>query len=401
MTALKTEQTMTGQTQPGLIILLAACTALGPISITLYTPSMSAIAAELGATLPAVQNTLALFLLGFGGGHLFIGPISDRFGRRPVILVGMALYGLAGLVCAQTTSIEEMQIARFCQGLLACSGSLIARAVVRDRFEGVKALRMFSFIGTIVALAPALGPFVGGQLQVWFGWRATFYVLAGFGFLLLFFCGVFLRESNINPVVGFSPLRLARTYGGLLRHRSYMGTVFLVGFTFAGFFANHNFLPFLLIGELGIRPNYFGLLVVFIASAFAMGSFLVGRSGEKLSARTLVITGTLVSLLGGLSMILLSGELTIIRVVVPMMIFGLGFGLITPPAINIALAPFPLAAGSASAMLGFIQMGAAGLINMTTGPLYDGTATPLGWIMLGGAGMALLMAYTGGAREGK
>jgi len=353
---------------------------------------MSAIAAELGATLPQVQNTLGLFLLGFAVANLLWGSLSDRFGRRPIMLIGMALYGLAGLACAQTTSIEGLQIARLCQGFAACSGQVIASAVVRDRFEGTKAIQVFSLMGTVIALSPALGPLIGGQLQVWFGWRAGFHVLAGFGFLILALCGVFLRESNANPILGaLVPSRLARIYGGFLRHRSYMCVVLLLGFIFSGLFAYHSFSPFLLIGELGMRPDHFGILAVFMASSMAAGNFLVGRLAKRFPAPVLIVIGTLVSMLGGFLMTLLSGELTTVRIIVPMMIFALGFGLATPPATSMALAPFPHVAGSAAAMLGFIRVGLAGLLSMATGPLYDGTATPLGWIMLGCAGVGLLI----------
>nr|VFJ65009.1 MAG: MFS transporter, DHA1 family, bicyclomycin/chloramphenicol resistance protein [Candidatus Kentron sp. FW] len=246
--------------QLGLIVLLSACTLLGPVSITMYTPSMPAIAAGLGATLPSVQNTLAIFLLGFGIAHFLWGPLSDRFGRRPVILVGLALYTLSALACAHSTTIGELQLARFFQGAMACSGPLIARAIVRDRFEGAEALQVFSFIGIILILAPVLGPLVGGELQVWFDWQAGFYVLVGWGALMLALCGIFLRESNANPIDTLSFRSLIKIYGELLRNKSYAGAVLVVGFIFSGFLSFQGFTPFLLVDELSMRPNHFGLL---------------------------------------------------------------------------------------------------------------------------------------------
>nr|VFJ44583.1 MAG: MFS transporter, DHA1 family, bicyclomycin/chloramphenicol resistance protein [Candidatus Kentron sp. FW]VFJ54117.1 MAG: MFS transporter, DHA1 family, bicyclomycin/chloramphenicol resistance protein [Candidatus Kentron sp. FW] len=382
---------MTTQRQSGLVVLLTTCALLGTISTSLYIPSMSIIAVELDTTLSAVQNTLSLFLLGFGVAYLFLGPLSDRFGRRPVMLAGMALCMLTAIACAQATSIEGLQIARFCQGFAACSGPVTASAIVRDRFEGVKTLHIFSLIGATVALSPALGPLIGGEIQVRFGWRAGFYFLACWGFLMLLLCGAFLRESNRHPVSNaLAPSRLVGIYRSVLRQRAHVSAGLLVGFLFTGLFTYNGFAPFLLMDEIGIRPDHFGLLAMFIGSSMAIGNLLSRWLAKRVAIDAVIAIAILLSILGAVLMTSLSGELTIIRIVVPMMIFVLGLGVAIPCAMSIALHPFPHLAGSASAMFGFIHMGIAGALNITMGPLYDGTATPLGWAMLGMAGMALL-----------
>lgn len=377
--------------QLGLTVLLTACVAFGSLSVSIYVPSMPAIAEQLGSSLASVQATLSLFLMGFAVAQLFYGPISDRYGRRPVILTGLCIYVLASIACAFAPNIEMLQLARFIQGVGACSGPVIARAVVRDHYPPTDAAKVFSMIGTAVALAPALGPIIGGQMQVHFGWRSIFIVLAVFGSLIVAICWIKLKETIREPVMdALQPRRLVQIYASLLGHGFYMGNVLVSSLLFAGLFCYTTLSPFLFIQELGIRPDVFGGLMIFTVGSYALGSFSAGRLIGRLDARRLVVLGITISLVGAVLLFAFSNKLSLAAVIGPMMLFLLGFGLSLPPSSATALQPFPRVAGSASALMGFLQMAVGGIASLVIQPIYHGTAMPLGVMNIALAAIALI-----------
>lgn len=385
------EETETTDRQLGLTCLLTACVAFGSLSVSIYVPSMPAIAEELGSSLGAVQATLSLFLLGFACAQLFYGPVSDRFGRRPVLLTALIIYVAASVICAFAPSIGWLQLARFLQGVGACGAPVVARAVVRDHYPASESARVFSFIGTAVALAPALGPIIGGQMQVLFGWRSIFFFLAGFGILMLMLSWWRLPETLREKVLdALHPYRLVQIYTSLLGHGFYMGNVMVSSLLFAGLFCYTTLSPFLFIQELGIRPDVFGTLMIFTVGSYAFGSFTAGRLVSRLGARQLIVLGATISLVGSVLLFAFADTLSLVRVIGPMMLFLLGFGLSLPPSSATALQPFPRVAGSASALMGFLQMAVGGLASLLIQPVYHGTALPLGGVTIGLAAGALI-----------
>lgn len=371
------------------LALITALVALGALSTSLYTPSLPAIAEDFGATSGAVQRTLTTFLIGFAGAQLVIGPLSDAFGRRPVLLIGLVAYAGAGVFCALATTVDQLMLGRFLQGFAACAGPVVGRAIVRDLYEGPAAARAFSAVGTALAVVPALAPILGGAIQAHLGWEAAFLALAGIGLTLLGMSLLKLHETIAERRPdALNPLRLARIYGELLRNRIYMGHALAGGFVFGGFFGYFADAPFLFIGELGIAPDVFGLLMIFTVGGYASGSFLSGRLAGRWRRRRIILTGTGISVCGAVLLLVFSGELSVARVIGPMCVYTLGFGLTLPACFAGALAPFPRVAGSASAMLGFLQMSGAGAASLLVQPLYDGTAATLGIVVLGMSGGA-------------
>jgi DHA1 family bicyclomycin/chloramphenicol resistance-like MFS transporter len=379
-----------------LISQLTALVALGPVSISLYVPSMPALAAEFQATPGLVQQSFTIFVVGFAAAQLVYGPLSDRFGRRPVLIGGLILYIAASLACALSTGIDQFLVARLAQGLGACVGPVVVRAIVRDRFERADAVRAFAFIGTAIALAPAVGPLIGGFLEVWFGWRSAFLFLVGYGLLMTGLVLARLEESiprrDRNAT---DPARLLRNYASLLTNTRYLGYMAPITFCFGGLFAYNATAPFLFIDELGLSPDQFGMLAVFTVSTYATGSLLAGWLGVRLSTRRMASMGLAAAGLGTALMLLLADELSLARVIGPMMLFVFGFGLMIPACTAAALQPFPHIAGSASAMMGFLQMGIGAGGSLAMSRLYDGTAMSLGLVMammaaLGAAAFLLL-----------
>ncbi len=351
-------------------VLLTAMVALGPISTDLYLPSLPAIGAAFGVSNAEVQLTLSVFLAGFAVSQLVYGPLSDRFGRRPVILGGLALYLLATIVCAFAGSIEVLILARFLQALGACVGPVLGRAVVRDIYGRERAARMLSYMGMAMALAPAFGPILGGFLEVWFGWRANFAALAAFAVATLAGALVTLPETNRwKSPDATRPGHLLATYLGLLRHRSYIGYVLVTACTYAGIFSFISGSAFVLIGLLGLSPDVYGFCFAAIVVGYMAGTFLSGRLTLALGLERMVQLGTAVQVAGGaagLGLLLLDG-VTLAGIVLPVVVFMLGTGLAMPNAQAGAIGPFPRAAGSASALLGFFQMGLAALVGIAVG----------------------------------
>ncbi|MCK5622783.1 MAG: multidrug effflux MFS transporter [Alphaproteobacteria bacterium] len=379
-----------------LITQLTALVALGPVSVSLYVPSMPALAAEFQVTPGLVQQSFTIFVVGFAVAQLVYGPMSDRFGRRPVLVGGLMLYIAASLACALSASIDEFLAARLAQGLGACVGPVVVRAIVRDRFERADAVRAFAFIGTAIAVAPAVGPLIGGFLEVWFGWRSAFLFLVGYGVLMTGLVLFRLEETVPERDPGATdPARLIRNYAGLLSNARYLGYLAPVTFCFGGLFAYNATAPFLIIDRLGLSPDRFGMLAIFTVSTYATGSWLAGRLEGRLSTRRTITAGLAAAGLATALMLLLAGELSLARVIGPMMLFVFGFGLLIPACTAAALQPFPRIAGSASAMMGFLQMGVGAVGSLILSKIYDGTAASLGLVMammaaLGAAGFLLL-----------
>ena len=388
----------------GLIILLTALVAMGPVSVTLYLPSMPALGSEFRVDTALVQQSFIIFLAGFSMGQLVYGPLADRFGRRPVLVGGLVFYVVASMACALSMDIETFLMARLAQGLGACVGPVVARAVVRDRFDRSDAVRAFAFIGTALAVAPAIGPLIGGFLEVWFGWRSTFLFLIGYAALMTGLVLVRLEETIPERDPGATdPVRLVRNYGSLLSNKLYLGWLAPIVFCFGGLFTYNAAAPFLFIDGLGLSPDQFGMLAVFTVSAYAAGSRLAGRLEGRLSARNAAGGGLAAATLAGASMLLLSGELSLAHVIAPMMLFVFGFGLLIPACTAAALQPFPRIAGSASAMMGFLQMGTGAVCGMVLSRIFAGTTLSVALIMATlaaiGAVVFLLLTRTVAAED--
>jgi len=356
-------------------VLLTAMVALGPISTDLYLPSLPSIGTAFGVSSAEVQLTLSVFLAGFAVSQLIYGPLSDRFGRRPVILAGIALYLAASLACALAPSIEVLILARFAQALGACVGPAIGRAAVRDIYGRERAARMLSYMGMVMALAPAFGPILGGFLEVWLGWRANFVALVLFALIILTASAAILPETNRWKSRDATRLgHLVGNYRGLLRHRNYVGYLLVVACAYAGIFAFISGSSFVLIGLLGLAPNVYGFCFATIVVGYMVGAFFSGRFSLAIGPERMVQLGTAVQAAGGLLGVALyaAGIVTVTSIVAPVMLFMVGTGLALPNAQAGAIGPFPHMAGAASALLGFFQMGLAALIGIAVG---HGSAT--------------------------
>ncbi len=368
---------------PGWIILMGALTAIAPLSIDMYLPGFPAIAADLSA-LGRVELTLAAFFIGVALGQLFYGPVSDRFGRKPPLYFGLALFASASVGAALAQSIEALVLWRLMQGLGGCAGMVIARAVVRDRCAPQEAAKMFSLLMLVMGLAPILAPLLGSFLLKVASWRALFAVLALFSTLCLFAIWKTLAESHDTKHA--EPLQLGHVlenYGKLLRHRPFMAYTLSSGLAFSGMFAYIAGSPFVAMQLHGLTPQQYGWM--FGANAFGLiaasqlNVMLLRRHGMTriLQAGLFIAAGAglVLALLTALKLATLPWLLT------GFFIFVSSMGLIAPNGGAAALADQGSKAGTASALMGALQFTLATLTGASMSLWHDGTALPLVCVM--------------------
>jgi MFS transporter, DHA1 family, multidrug resistance protein len=387
---------MRGARRPGkLALLLGALTAFGPLSIDMYLPSFQAIALDLAARPAQVQLTLAVFFVALGIGQAFYGPISDRYGRKRPLCFGLALYVLASAACALTRSIEGLIAWRFAQALGGCAGMVIARAVVRDRFDEREAARFFSLLMLVTGLAPILAPSVGGQIVVFFSWRVIFWTLAGFGLLCFVAVSILLPESlpperRTQGGVGAA----LRVYARLLRDRAFMRYALSGALVISGMFTYIFGSPFVFMQIYGVRPERFGWIFGSIAlgliSASQLNRFLLARvAGAGILSRALVVTAT-----AGLALLITAwtGAGGLAGLLAPLFVYIASLGFVLPNVIATALASQGRNAGTASALLGTLQFGAGASVGMLLGALGAGTAVPMA-ALIAACGLAALVVH--------
>ena len=360
--------------------LLTALVALGPLSTDMYLPALPILMRNFGAGVAPAQFTLSVFLIGFAFGQLLVGPLSDRFGRRPVLLWGMALYAVASVGCASAGDFQQLTLARLFQSLGACCGPVLGRAVVRDVYGRERAARMFAYMAMAMAAAPAVAPMIGGFLTQWPGWRGIFLALGLVGAALAAATAAMLSETNPHLCPeAVRPGRLLANYLMLLSNRTYAGYVLCFAGVFSSLFAFISGSSFVLIDRFGLSPVRYGLSFGMVVLGYMAGSFLSGRLTQRLGIARMIVLGLAVGTGGGLLglALTLAGADTVPAIVGPVALVMVGAGLVLPNAMAGAIAPFGEMAGTASALLGFAQMLCAALGGMAIAHFGAAGALPM------------------------
>ena len=369
----------------GIAFLLAAMSALAPFSIDTYLPSFPEIAEKLHATPLQVQQTLSVYLFSFAVMTLWHGAISDRFGRRKVILTALALFSLASVGCAFATSIEQLWFWRSMQGLTAGAGIVISRAVVRDLFDGPAAQRLMSQITMMFAIAPAIAPVIGGWLQVAFGWRSVFAFLVLLTAALWFACWKLLPETlPVEKRQSLKPDYLARTYWKVLTSPRFLLACAAISMNFSGFFLYVLSAPVFLMQHLELPETaflwLFGPAMCGLLSGSSLSSYLAG----KRSRPTTIAYGYV--LMGSGALINLAVNLTLPPglpwSVAPIFIYTTGMSLVMPSMTLYALDPFPEQRGLAASCQTFLQSATNGLVAALIAPAVWASTLSLSLTML-------------------
>jgi DHA1 family bicyclomycin/chloramphenicol resistance-like MFS transporter len=363
------------------IILLVALSSFGPLTMSIYTPVMPAVGRDLLSGADGVKLTLTTYMLGFAVGQLFYGPLSDRYGRRPVLIVGLVFFALTSAGCAFAGSIGGLIVLRILQGLGAASGSVLGRALTRDAYDFREMPLVMSWISLAMNIAPAISPTIGGLLGEWFGWRATFWFVGGFGTILLVVVILALGETNRFRSERIDLGSLLRGSGEMLRDRRFLGYVLTLGFAFAINFGMIAGTPFILQQGLGFSPREFGVIVLVSVSGFTLGGLVNNRLIGRVSPLTIMQWAgwfhiAALSIMGGLA---LSGVVAWWAIVGPHMLLSFGSGMIVPNSNAGAVGLFPKLAGTASSWVGLAQMGLGAL----------GTLAVAGLTSIGGRYMAM------------
>ncbi|WP_440995766.1 multidrug effflux MFS transporter [Arhodomonas sp. SL1] len=376
-------------------LVLAALVAVGPLATDLYLPALPAIGRTLDASSDQVQLTLSLYMLGFAVSQLIYGPLADRFGRKPVIMGGMALFITATIGCALAPTIEAMIVLRFLQALGGCVGPVLGRAAVRDIHGRHEAARVLSHLATAMALAPAIAPVFGGYLLVLAGWPSLFLLVAVYASVVTVVVAWALPEPL--PASNRQPIRagvILSNFRELLSSRVFVGYTLACGFVFGGLFSFLSGSSFVLIEFLGVAEQHYGLYFMLVVFGYIAGSIIAGRLSRAWGIQRLMVAGSLLAAGAGTTMAVLSaaGVYTVAAVIAPHMLFMTGVGIVMPQAMGGAIGPFPHMAGSASALLGFIQMGIAATAGALVGQFHDGTSHSMAFL-IGAMGIATLASF--------
>ena len=363
-----------------LAFVLGALAMFGPFSIDTVFPAFGAMADDLGSTPVAVQQTISSYLLGYGLMSLFHGAISDAVGRRPVILWGIALFGLASVGCALSTDLTTLLVFRFIQGLCAGVGMIVGRAVIRDVFDGEEAQRLMSQVSMIFSIAPAIAPIVGGWILGFGDWHAIFWFLAVLSLVLGALVWRVLPETH--PPERRLPLHaglLMGNYVAMIQHRRFVWLVAVTTMNFAALFLYIASAPVVVMTHLGMGESDFGWFFVPVISGMLAGAWATGRAAGRFAARTMVMAGfacCLVAALANLGYAAIAPGYVYPWAILPLVLLSFGVALVFPQLMLQLLDLYPTQRGSASSMQAFLslmfQAGVAGLLSpmLSASPLF-------------------------------
>ncbi|MSP95756.1 MAG: Bcr/CflA family efflux MFS transporter [Betaproteobacteria bacterium] len=362
-----------------LTVLLGLLVALTPLGTDAYLPVLPAIAQAFGAPVSAVQFTITTFFIGIALGQLVWGPLSDRFGRKSVLLCGLALYLAAALACLGADSVAAISLWRFVQGLGMSSGPVIARTIVRDLHSQEQAARMLARMMVVFGVVPIAAPLLGAQLLAWWGWQAIFALLAAVAIGLLAGVATGLPETAPNERAAISPERIARTFARILREQPFIAPFRVLLCAQIGIFAFVANSAFVLVNAYGLSAREYSVLFATIMIGQIAGAWFTSNMVLRFGIAGMLRLGTRLACGSGVLAAALTwgGVGHWLAIVLPFMVFMFSASCIMPNATAAALSPFPHSAGTASSLLGAIGFLLGALVSIILGAFYDGSARPM------------------------
>ena len=358
-----TKSAVVDKASGALLAILASLAALGTLATNILLPSLPGIASSFDVPTAATGSLMSSFFATFALGQLFVGPLSDRYGRRPLVLAGLVIFVAGSIVCAVAATLSSLVIGRIIQAIGVCASSVLSRAIARDLFSGNALARVLSFIMVAMAAAPGFSPLLGSGLDHVFGWRSSFVSVAAFGVAVGISYAFSVGETHHADRIPLASASILRGYVSLLRDRQFIVPAASVSAVIGGLFAVFTVTPAILVDGLGFTPVALSLFyagTVFIV--FGAG-FAAPRLAQRAGLAAVTRAGLIIASVGCVLMALLAlaGFGNFASYLLPMLVFLFGMGLVNPIGTALTLSPFGARAGSASALLGFLQMGAAAL----------------------------------------
>lgn len=358
----------------GMTLLLAMITAIQPLSTDMYLPSLLSIGDYFNTDMSKVQFTLTAFMIGFATGQIFYGPFADKYGRRPVLLISLAIYIAGTLTCLFAQNIETLIFGRFMQAVGGCGPVVLGRAIVRDILKGAEAGKMLASMGFIMGFVPLIAPIIGGLIETYFGWRGHFYIffIAGCWIACLI---IFLLPETVNQktTAKLTPRTFVKIYDGLLSSKIFRFFAMRNAFAYGGLFAFITGSSYYIQTRFELTPKLFGFAFAFVVLGYLTGTLLSARYGGRLGSYKMIFVGACFQLVGGLGMIGLHviGAFHVVQIVVPMYLYLLGNGIIMPQSQAGSMHDFPHKAGAASSLAGVMQVGAGAIVGTIVGSLIE------------------------------
>jgi MFS transporter, DHA1 family, multidrug resistance protein len=369
--------------RPSFIALLVAVSAVSPLGINMYLPSMPGMARAFSVDFTTIQLTLSLYLAAMALGQLIIGPLSDRFGRRPVLLIGLTAFVAGSLICFLAQNVSLLIFGRVVQAMGGSAGITLSRAIVRDLFGRNQVASMIGYVTMGMAVAPMIAPTIGGVLDTYFGWRASFAFLIVFGGSALLFAVWQLYETNHSRGSADSVRELLRRYGSLFRSRLFWGYTLATSLVSAVFFAFLAGAPYVMIELMGRSPAEYGFYFAIVPSGYILGNFITGRFAGRVGTNRMILAGTFMVMasVAAMAAVFATGVMHPTAFFGPMFFIGAGNGLVLPSGIAGAVSVRPDLAGAAAGLAGSLQIGFGALVAPFVGATLDTTVWPLITIM--------------------
>ena len=374
------------------VLLLIAITALGPLALNIVLPSLSSLTEAFATDYGTAQLALSLYLIGFAVGQLAYGPMSDRYGRRPMALAGLLLFLAGTVLAASAQDVVGLLVGRVLQALGASAGMVLGRAIVRDLFDRERSASILAFLMMAMVVVPMLAPLIGGTVDSLYGWRTSYLVCLVAGGAVLLAVWVWLGETLPAPQPLPGLRGMMHSYACLLRRHAFRVYAAQVAFSSAAFFAFLGGAPYVTVEIMGRSPAEYGAWFTIGAAAYMLGNMVSGFASQRAGIERMVLAGTAASLLGVLIMfaLALAGFVHPLAVFLPMALNAFGNGLSLPNGLAGAVSVDPALAGAASGLSGFLQMGVGAAASILVGHLIAGRESQLLMVtvMLGGATLA-------------
>lgn len=371
---------MTKKQKYTFIFILGALSALGPLSIDMYLPSFKYIASYLNTDIANVTLSLTSYFIGISIGQLIYGPITDKYGRKKPLIVGLSIFTITAIACVFSPSVNWLIGLRFVLALGGCAGMVVARAVVRDAFHKDDIVKIFSMLMLIIGIAPILAPSLGGWILTVSNWKAIFYFLGGFSLLLIVLVYFFLPETGtIDKTKSLKVKQVFSDYKYVLQNRYFLYYTLASSVAMGGMFSYISGSPFVFMEYFKVSESNYAMIFGLNASGFIIGSQLNRFLVTRFSSLRIVTTASAILFLLAISIIslLILNAITVTVLVTFLFLFLFSTGLLVPNSSAMALTPFTKRTGSASALMGFIQMLFGAIISGAVSSLHDGTMFPM------------------------